>query len=371
LVWYFIEACDVLMFRDGRPFTAGESHLIQSRFPPTPLTLQGALRTFFLTSNGYHVGGKHPRNYQSPVGFGDELGQFEMHGPYLARRIRDRQSERIVQYLPLPADLSYTKEKVTVLRSPKPAAGGIANFPTGANAQPMIDTRQLADFPDEGWLPAPVFNQYLQNRNAPSSRQIQYTRDLFYDEPRFGVGLEERSRRPLESMLYRAAFKRLALDVGLLVWVNLPLALPQNGEAVIPLGGENHAARLHKYDDSQVEVVAAMNQPSKRSNRWKITLLTPAYFSNNGVDTWQPADWSRFFPGASVSVVSAAMPRPQVIGGWDLVKPGPRPVIRIVPAGSVYWFESSAPPNQALTDQPVEGFPSLKRLGFGRFAVSE
>lgn len=52
MAWFFIEADDVLMFRDGRPFTAGESHVIQSLFPPSPLTLQGALRSYILNQAG-------------------------------------------------------------------------------------------------------------------------------------------------------------------------------------------------------------------------------------------------------------------------------------------------------------------------------
>src|SRR5438874_788926 len=44
LMRLFIEPSETLLFRTGRPFTAGENNFADSLFPPTPETLQGALR---------------------------------------------------------------------------------------------------------------------------------------------------------------------------------------------------------------------------------------------------------------------------------------------------------------------------------------
>ena len=40
----FIEPNESLLFRTGRPFVAGENNFAESMFPPTPETLQGAVR---------------------------------------------------------------------------------------------------------------------------------------------------------------------------------------------------------------------------------------------------------------------------------------------------------------------------------------
>jgi CRISPR-associated protein Cmr3 len=40
----FIEPTEPLLFRTGRSFDAGESNFAESIFPPTPETLQGAIR---------------------------------------------------------------------------------------------------------------------------------------------------------------------------------------------------------------------------------------------------------------------------------------------------------------------------------------
>src|SRR5438045_439322 len=45
----FIEPTEPLLFRTGRPFNAGEHNFADSIFPPTPETLQGALRATIAT----------------------------------------------------------------------------------------------------------------------------------------------------------------------------------------------------------------------------------------------------------------------------------------------------------------------------------
>ena len=40
----FIEPTEPLLFRTGRPFDAGQNTFAESLFPPTPETLQGAVR---------------------------------------------------------------------------------------------------------------------------------------------------------------------------------------------------------------------------------------------------------------------------------------------------------------------------------------
>ena len=40
----FIEPTESLLFRNGRPFDAGQDNFAESLFPPTPETIQGAVR---------------------------------------------------------------------------------------------------------------------------------------------------------------------------------------------------------------------------------------------------------------------------------------------------------------------------------------
>src|SRR5688572_9522945 len=51
-MWLCVEPMDVLMFRDGKPFTGGDAHYATSVFPPLPTTMQGALRGRILADHG-------------------------------------------------------------------------------------------------------------------------------------------------------------------------------------------------------------------------------------------------------------------------------------------------------------------------------
>src|SRR5947199_9617527 len=48
----FIEPTEPLLFRTGRPFNAGANNFAETIFPPTPETLQGALRAMIATQWG-------------------------------------------------------------------------------------------------------------------------------------------------------------------------------------------------------------------------------------------------------------------------------------------------------------------------------
>ena len=103
--WIYIEAEDVLFFRDTRSFGRGEDHLARCIFPPFPGTIAGAIRS--------RIVGEYPnwdqkrfndgadRDLYNRIGSPDDLGpNFKIRGPFLAR-IVNQQAEC---FSPIPAD---------------------------------------------------------------------------------------------------------------------------------------------------------------------------------------------------------------------------------------------------------------------------
>ena len=43
--------------------------------------------------------------------------------------------------------------------------------------------------------------------------------------------------------------------------------------------------------------------------------------------------------GVKGQLVAAAVPRAEVVSGWDLAQKQPKPAQRVAPTGSVYWIE--------------------------------
>ncbi|MCS6787457.1 MAG: hypothetical protein NZ524_10545, partial [Thiobacillaceae bacterium] len=67
---------------------------------------------------------------------------------------------------------------------------------------------------------------------------------------------------------------------------------------------------------------------------FKLVLTTPGLFAQG----WRPD----LPPALAARLVCAAVPRFEVVSGWDLAAWAPKLAQRAVPAGAVYWFEDFA-----------------------------
>lgn len=111
-----IKPIDVWLFRDGRPFAAGEEHEANTVFPPTPFTLQGTIRMKVLVDKGVDLTEFSRKKRLDPeVGFGDNFGALKLCGPMVARKGQDGKWERLI---PMPADLVVFGNKFVYLKKP-------------------------------------------------------------------------------------------------------------------------------------------------------------------------------------------------------------------------------------------------------------
>ena len=382
MTWLFIEAADVWLFRDGRPFSAGEGHIARSVFPPSPQTLQGALRALILNhseiseedykrenANAQTVIqkiGKPPKGGAHPEP--GTLGDFAVAGPFLARWEEVSGKLVAVRYTPMPADIvqvkSGGKKDYFALR---PAS----NFQfecdkPSSHWRPLFPWRDVDDAsePEEpGWLRETALTDYLQDTTG---WDLLLGKELFVPESRFGIGLDYANKRPTTGMLYQVEFIRPQSKVGLLARLTGKTQLPDpNGW--LALGGEMRAARYRTVSDVSVMANASIAQPT---TQLKLVLLTPAFFSGG----WQPQEgkWDTLFNEQNVQLVSAALGRPQRIGGWDIATNWHKPMRAFVPAGSVYYFQSDRPivSPQTLTETPPGELP-FGKMGFGQVAVGQ
>jgi len=372
-----LEPHDMLLFRDGKPFSAGTETRARSLFPPTPFTVQGAIRARVLFSSGVspadYASGATPeaRRLQELIGAPRrDYGRLRIRGPFLARK----EGESWVRYYPAPADLlvkegtDREKSSHAVLR-PLPTPPWRANFPDDALCPLWL---RIPDRLKEirGWVSEGDLQAYLR---GDTPRKVCKEEEFLEREPRFGIALEASRRTVRESYLYLAEFLRL--KEGVAFWVEVENLTEQRlggASGWMQLGGE---ARAVGYRVTSPALPELLRVPSPLPERFKVVLLTPAWFSGG----WQPegGDWRRFFTGA-VRLVSAAVLRYQALGGAyvdDRRRTGDfqKPMRRFVPAGSVYFFEARGevrlrPGVAALTETPT-GEADFGQIGFGLFAV--
>ena len=267
--------------------------------------------------------------------------------------------------------------------------------------------------PESGyWLTLAGWREYLAGR-APAAGQWGSAGELWAIDPRVGVGLDAAARRAADGKLFSvqavalvkqgAWLRRQAgagqpaqadYDVGFLAAVR-GATLPTSG--VLRLGGDGRAAALSSaevaWPEPDYTAIAA-------AGRCRLVLTTPGLFysppppgrakrggrSRPGVRAggWLPTGVTRAgdggydfdLHGVHGRLVCAAVPRAEVVSGWDLAQWQPKPAQRAAPAGSVYWLdELEATPDalRALVEQGLwpEGAEAGRRAeGFNRVCLA-
>lgn len=363
MTWLEIQAQDVWLFRNGRPFSSGEDRVAAGMFPPTPLTLQGALRQKISVSLGVSLRDyrQASRNKQAPDaayqaveyigvhGAMEDMGLFKMAGPLLSYHNRP--------LLPVPADLFYNKDvKRFFFTSPK-AQG----FSSDLEDIQFLEVKEGYENLPQHWMSVEAFEKYLK-AEAPAGNQLFGKKELYESENRVGVSTDAEKSAGEKGLLYQVEFVRPQEGVGLLVEVGegIPAELL---EGTVQLGGEARQA-IAKIVDIELPKHAKFKQ------RFKVIFLTPTYFDGG----WKPMQneaWSEFF-GAEVKLKSAALYRPLKIGGWSNASGKALPMHNYVAPGSVYYFEvNEGEPKlpSALTQNPEN--MDAARLGFGQYIVGQ
>lgn len=130
------------------------------------------------------------------------------------------------------------------------------------------------------------------------------------------------------------------------VRVNFGKYAPLPERLLVPLGGERRLAEVWtaEADKGFWEVPKGLSWAGKKGLR--MVLATPAVFERGWLPGWlreQDGKLTGTIPGSGVSVrlVSAVVGRWKPLSGWSYEKGrnGPKALRRMVPAGSVYFFE--------------------------------
>jgi len=333
-----------LIARDSRPFGVGQGNRVRSMDWISPSVIAGAVRTAVWKAE----------DTLTPV----QLKTIEVCGgfPIVDERI----------YFPRPLDALIRKtDKATgtadILRVcpmsgsagvRMPHAGLVPSAPVGMPEEDFKPESGDAFWPlaaIEEWLgceddqpvsmkidglPAPVKEDrtnvtILSESGAAEEARLFTTTGLdFVRKPKEGA-----SEGRLSQM-------RIGVRVNFGEYALLPERL------LVPLGGERRLAevRTAKADKGFWEVPKGLPWAGKK---WlRMVLATPAVFERGWLPGWlqeKDGKLTGTIPGSGVSVrlVSAVVGRWKPLSGWSYEKGrnGPKALRRMVPAGSVYFFE--------------------------------
>lgn len=344
----FVEPCDVVFFRDDMPFGAAGTQIGRCQFPPRPSVIAGALRTKALASAGVDFDAFRedrglPETVRREIGHGRPDGDGHAHGGgsfalvalHLGRRdgTRDTACHRAGRDLVRPRARHGGPVALHLL---SPAASG--RMPGIGSLGALTPLSVVPDAkPEEGWLDEAVYVRYLAGE-PPAATEVIAANAVRDRDNRVGIALGPDTRTVDEGRLFSSEGVVLREGWGFVAGVEGCSLLPREG--LIRLGGDGRMARLSPWAPPPVDW-GPVRASIERERRFRLILRTPAIFERG----WHPGtpdgDGTPVLRCGAVHarLVSAAVGAPELAGGWDLVRRGPKPFRLMAPAGSVYWFE--------------------------------
>ncbi len=390
----FIEPLDVLFLRGNKLFGDPGSHG-ESLVPPWPSVAAGALRSRMLADDGVDLAAFSAGKVEHPtLGTPAQPGAFAVTAFNLARRHAGGRLEALIA---LPADLVVTEDEVgkpvsvRALQPTLPASGLLSSAPF---AQLPVLAERERNKPASGyWLTEAGWRQYLAGQVPEPAHLVKFS-TLWSIDDRVGLGLDAASGRAADGRLFSVqavAMKKRGerigtdpetkktvpadYDVGFLATVS-GAEPPTDG--LLRLGGDGRAAAIHPTVDYRLPppdygaIVAA--------RRCRLVLATPGIFEGG----WLPAgiiqadgEFRLDLHGVKGRLVCAAVPRAEVISGWDLARWEPKPAMRAVAAGGVYWLDQLDTTPEALRKLAETGLwrescqdAARRAEGFNRIAIA-
>lgn len=379
---HFIEPLDVLFLRGnklfGDPGSFGESLV-----PPWPSVAAGAMRSALLAHKSEDLSAyARGQIADQELGQPQNPGTFRMLGFGLARR---DPHGRIEPLYALPADLAIRRKDdgaLEVLRMhPQALAAGVLS--SAATPQHAVLPERERGKPEAGYLLTRTgWRAYLEGRQVDPRVGLLPSADLWFHDLRVGVGLDPARRSAAEGRLFTvqavAMRKRYhddkhPYDVGFFAETE-GARLPE--EFLLRFGGDGRGARAVSISEALDGV--DLCEEIAREGRCRLVLTSPGIFAQGWLPTGATKSETgeiRFeLRGIKARIACAAVPRFEVVSGWDLATGSPKPAQRVAPSGSVYWLDGIQATAEALRKLAADGLWSdppenaLRRVeGFNRF----
>jgi CRISPR-associated protein Cmr3 len=314
----------------------GEDIWAEGLFPPPPSVFLGALRTAVLALQSEAL---------SHLQSDDPTGNMQITDINIAQN--DPHAFRFI----CPSDLVKKKSanKFSLLKLEK------TSWLSSNYMERLLVNKEgyeVENCPPDHWLDNSSFAEYLKGvmPGDPTIFKI-------IAEPKIGIGRDRGLNAASEGMLYRVGMQRLADDYGNQLLFSIKInglpesirhSLSSNGLSFVKLGAESKAV----WGELQEPFTPPDIMPTfdSRDRYFKLVFTTPAIFCHPAQKRnpahrygWipsfiDPETWEGKWQGMPVKLISAAVGKPQSIGGFDMLKKEPKPMLKVVPAGSVYFF---------------------------------
>lgn len=355
----FIRPLDVLFFRTNKLFgEAGQHGEIQ--MPPWPSVIAGAIRSRMLADynidiNDFIENGPLPDPLSTILGTTSDPGSFRIAWFSIAKIAQNT----IEPFIPLPADLYTHSEEDRILYIKPQKLPERLSSSCVTDMVAVLKQNEVKKPQTNLWLNTEGLKAYLHGELLNKKRHAVETGRLWNRDMRLGIALDPQRRVAETGRIYTSEIIVMKPDAGFVVSIDgADGMIPYDG--LIRFGGDGRGAEIQKREFPVPEPDWDRIGLEKQ---FRIILTTPGLFKEgwllSGMDdrgvTWYGPD------GVTARLVSAVVPRHKVVSGWNLATNVPKPAIRAVPPGSVYWFKAHDTDSSAL----VEALKKLVKHGLG------
>ena len=360
--WRF-DPLDSWFFREARAFDTSGSHELSSLFPPPARTVAGAIRTLIGEAQDvdwerFAQAGEYP-DLKQQIGVDHDLGLLKITGPYPLWK-----GERLERLYPVPLHLLAKAQEYVFLKPGEPVVCDLSMVRLPKLEKSLPGAKPL----ESTWLNHADLQRVLRSKPPEN---ICRAKDLYTVEPRLGIARNHAQRTAAEGLLYqtRHVRPRAELAIGAIVSGIAPELHP--GHGVIRFGGEGRASAV-----SVADAPLRLAMPEVNSQNLLLMLLTHADFGDDWVlpgfapDTQGDVKvWRGQLHGVDLILHSAVLGKAAREGGWDLLNRQPRPVVSLIPAGSVYFCTVTGDPKAAIAALHGQHIGNDTALGRGELAV--
>ena len=304
----FLQPLDVLFLRGnklfGDPGSFGESLV-----PPWPSAAAGALRSRMLADEGVDPAAFATGDVRhSTLGTPAEPGPFRVTAFHVARVTPAGEIELLAEP---PADLILSRDDKGALNlaalAPSPLPAGLASS-APLPLLPVLGEPQRRKPAAGYWLSQQGWAAYLQGR-LPAAADLVSTGELWQVDARVGVGLDPEQRRADDGKLFTPQAVAFRPESGFLIGVagaEPPVA------GAVRLGGDGRAAAVRP---AACELPMPDLAAIASAGRCRVVLTSPGIFPNGWRPPGSEPDGRFALGGVRGRLVSAAVPRAQIVSG--------------------------------------------------------
>jgi CRISPR-associated protein Cmr3 len=348
--YFLVRPLEELSIRGNRGFGMSGEHG-QGQMPPWPSLFAGAFRSAILGRDpkvlaAFGRDGKQPDGEVGRVlGTPEKPGDFRLTWSSMALPENTQpgatpyKEKKCLPASPAPEDLVVSEGRQVAMLEPQAPPAGLKV----RQELPLVAVHRSAKpgKPVSGsWLSGAALDSYIKGEIPASVLECKF---LYSKSARVGNALDNGSRTVRKGMLYSSEQIALKGHAGFLVGIEgLGEArrefLPDVG--MLRFGGDGRAAQ-YEYMENQTAAVAPIEQIGN-DRRFKLVIISPGIFAKGWIPDGVERDgenWMLRIGGFSARLACAAMGRHDTVSGWDLAKWRPKPASRVVPTGSVYWFD--------------------------------